>query len=280
MAATRAAAVEELLVSRVDDSRRPTVELVVTPPTDLADDRLAPSAFRVRVGEEAPPVEVEHLAVEALDVVLLVDTSIGVAPLVEVREALAAFAASLPEARFTVLTAGGVPTAAPSSEPEAVAAAVAELAQAPRQFSRAAVSRAFDLPRADTARRVVIAFSGRSDQLATRALDAVGGRRGTADTVLHHVFLTPGSRGLKALAASSGGRSLEATSPAGLDEAFGDIASQLANEYRITFPVDAGVDEVTVEIGAGGEVGGWRHHQFDGGTAAVVDSRHEQLLDR
>jgi von Willebrand factor type A domain len=97
-------------VLAVDASSYPVVESTVVVPPALSGRSLSSESFEVRHGGSSWTVQAERVDPQALDLVLLVDDSVGVDGFHRAQGALLEVPVHLPEARVAVVHSGGAAT--------------------------------------------------------------------------------------------------------------------------------------------------------------------------
>ncbi len=259
LGATPAAAQEsELRIDSADTSAYPTVELSVT-----VRGGGSAETFAVVEGDGEPiPAAAEKLAAEALQVVLVLDTSGSMKgePLAAAREAADGFVASLPAGvEIAVLGFGSSPALVAdfTTDRAAVRAAVDGLeAGGETALYDALAAAAAAFPADDAARRWVVLLSDGGDTISGATLEEAIVAVLGADVGLYAVQLASPEADFAALdrlAAAAEGTVVEAGDARALGSIFTAIAADLTNQYRLTYTSAAnGLTDLTVTADGAG----------------------------
>ena len=248
----------DLVVSKVDTTSYPKVDMIVAPPRLLAPRDLGPDAFSVTENGESRPVTVARLPNSALQIALVLDPSVPPDVFRSAQGAALDFLLRLPAGtRVALVSAGAQPRVTlPSTVDVAAAArAVGDLTPERDRAIHDAVRRAdAELRAPDQARRTVLVFTGGKDSSSSTGFVALRRQLEASKTSLYAVELSSGDGGdaLASVAAAAGGQSVKVASTE-LVGAYQRMADVLLNQYRVTFEA-AGRDRVgvTVRIAADG----------------------------
>jgi len=248
-------AASSMQIVAVDTADHPTVSMVVTVPSGLANHDLS-AAFGVREAREPRDAEVERVSTDGLEVVLVIDTSGSMegAPMAAARDAAKAFVADLPQSTpLAVLGFGAAPAvAAPfSNDRGAAVSAIDQLVPAGETALYDAVRAAVALPGV-AARRAIVLLSDGGDTVSAAPIDGAVEALKTSNASISIVELvSPESDhdALVVLADARDGRVVAASDPSGLRDAYAAVAADLVGRYRITYTsTKAGPTDVTVVL--------------------------------
>jgi hypothetical protein len=230
----------DLVVSKVDTTSYPKVDMVVAPPRLLAPRELGPDAFSVTENGESRPVTVARLPNSELQIALVLDPSVPPDLFRAAQAAALDFLLRLPDGtRVALVSAGAQPRVAlPSTlDLDAVPQAVGDLTPGRDRGIYDAVRRAdTELRAPDQPRRTVLVFTGGKDTSSATSLGALERRLSARGTSLYAVELSSGDSGgaLASVAAAAGGQSIT-VAPTELVGAYQRVADVLLNQYRVTF---------------------------------------------
>ncbi len=251
-----------LRIDDVDESDHPVITATVTVPRALVGYELGAESFSVTEGGAILPVTVTQLPNDALQVVLVLDASGSMAgsPLAAAKEAALSFVAAMPPGVEIAVVAFGnesVALSGFSTDPEDAVAALDRLTtQGETALYDALVAASVLFPEAEDARRRVVLLSDGGDTVSAASLEqAIVGLLGSGAgfTAVELVSPEQDSAALERLAAAVDGRVVGADDPAALDAIFQTIASDLVNQYKITYEAEAfGFTEVTIGVAAAG----------------------------
>ena len=251
-----------LRIDSVDTRDHPAVTATITVPPEFVGQQLDTAAFTVTDGDEALTVGVTQLPNDALQVVLVLDTSGSMTgpPLSAARDAALSFVDEMPPGvEIAVVGFGNEPEVLSefSTDPEAARAALDRLTATGETALYDALQVAAALfPGTEDARRRVVLLSDGGDTVGRATLDdAILALLGT-DAGFSAVELTSpeqDSAALDRLATAVDGRVVGAGDPAALDDIFQTIAADLVNQYELTFETPSfGPTEVTISVAAAG----------------------------
>ena len=230
----------DLVVSKVDTTSYPTIEMVVAPPRLLAPRDLGPDAFSVTENGESRTVNVARLPNSGLQVVLVLDPSVP--PERVPRRPGRGPRLPAPTSHRNARGADQRGRAAPGDpavdpRPGGRTRAVGDLSPERGRAIYDAVRRAdAEFRPADQARRTVVVFTGGRDTSSSIALNALKRQLTSRGTSLYAVELSNGDSGdaLATVAAEAGGESVKVASTE-LVGAYQRVADVLLNQYRVTF---------------------------------------------
>ncbi len=248
----------DLTVDDVDMSNYPAVTLTVTVPVELANDTFVLSDFFVSENDEPRAVVVQEVDHEELAVVFALDTSGSMrgVPLSEAKAAITSFVDVMPEGvAFALVRFGStselvVPFTTGSEE---VKDAVGSLAAGGETALYDAVAEAAGLFEAlSGVRRSLIVLTDGGDTASVASLEdsIVSVLQSNAELVAVELQSPENdSVALQRLQIASQGELVPADNPAALEGIFSTVASDLLNQFRITFASQAGGQtELTVAI--------------------------------
>lgn len=236
-------------VAAVDVTAFPEVSVTVSAPGPLVGRSLPPEAFSVREGGERREVQVTGLPTDALQVVLVIDASgsMAGAPLEAAKAAAGAFLATVrPGTQVAAVGFGNEPfVVSPfTADPSALSAALVGIqARGETALYDALTVAARQFPADAPARRSVVLVSDGGDTRSTGTLEAAAAALQDAGAGLTAVVLATAESdpaALERLAGATGGTVVAGTDPAALAGVYEAIASQLANQYRLTFRSEVG----------------------------------------
>ncbi|HLF99919.1 MAG TPA: type II secretion system F family protein [Acidimicrobiia bacterium] len=248
----------------VDTGSRPGVAFTVTAPRELVGVDLGEDHFSVFENGTKRAVRVSRVSSDALEVVLVIDTSGSMqgAPMAAAKGAAIDFISSMPRGtRVGVVGFGTEPKVARplSTDTEALIAAVQGLDATGETALYDAVITVTEELAAEAnpdARRVVIVLSDGGDTASVRTLDEAVGLIGGVKTGFYAVALATAESDLGALgrmATATGGRVVAASEPSEIAAVYEDIASQLVNQYRLSYRSDTeGTATIQVTLAAEG----------------------------
>ena len=226
-----------ILVFRVDVSHYPQVGVVVTVPGSLR--RLKSSDFVVLNGAQASRPSVSQLSANNVQLMLVPDTGLSLARWHEEQHAAARFLVDLPEVAQTAVVDPSRPgLLAHGLTPDATSS-VARLAGLPGGTPSPAARLAAALSgfsRGSRVRRTVVLVVSSPSPLAGAAAARFREQLAASGTALYVIDATPRrDPGYDALAAGSGGRAIRVRSAAEWPRAFGQILSDLGEQYYLRF---------------------------------------------
>jgi tight adherence protein B len=259
-----------LRLENADTRDHPAVSLVVSMPSELVGSEIPPDGFVVtengtEVDAIATPVPSDDLAV-----VLLLDVSGSMAgnPLTAAQSAALAFIEAMPNGvEVAVVTFADAATAASpfTTDLGESAAAVGDLSAAGETAlydGLLVAAEQFD-PASD-ARRTVVLLSDGGDTVSTSTLEQALVGLLDQNVAFYGVELQTAEsdpQALSRLAAATGGTVVSATDPAALELIFAEIATQLTNQYLLSYTsVAYGPTEVVVSV------------EVDGTTASTSET--------
>ena len=248
----------DLVVSKVDTTRYPTIGMVVAPPHLLAPRDLGAAAFSVTENGESRTVSATRLPNSGLQIVLVVDPSVPPNVFRAAQGAVLDFLLRLPAGtRVALITATDPPQVSLPSTLDLAAApsAVGNLTPGRGRAIYDAVRRAdAEFRPADQARRTVVVFAAGRDTSSSTALDALERQLTSTGTSIYSVELSNGDTGdaLASAAADAGGQSVKVASTE-LVGAYQRVADVLLNQYLVTFEARSrGPARLGIGVAAGG----------------------------
>jgi tight adherence protein B len=252
----------DLPVDQIDDAAHPEVTVTVTVPRELVGLDLQPSDFFISENELARSVDVRRLPSEELGVVLVLDTSGSMRgePLLAAKRAVESFLLSMPAGVDVALVSFGdtAQVEAPfTKDYTAILDAVAPLEAVGETALYDAVALGSGLFGAtDASRKAMILLSDGGDTVSSIELD---------DALIELIDAGPrfiavelessenDSVTLARLGAASGGSIVPASDPAALTQIYEATASDLVNQYELTFTSQAeGIVDLVVAVRRGG----------------------------
>lgn len=251
-------------VQDVDVGSRPGVALTVTAPRELVGVDLGQEHFSLFENGTERDVRVRRVSSDTLEVVLVIDTSGSMEgePMAAAKGAAIDFISAMPRGtRVGVVGFGTEPTVARplSTDTDALIAAVQGLEATGETALYDAVITVTEELAAEAnpdARRVVIVLSDGGDTASVRTLDEAVGLIGGVETGFYAVALATAESDLGALgrmATATGGRVVAASDPSEIAAVYDDIASQLVNQYRLSYRSDTeGTATIQVTLAAEG----------------------------
>jgi tight adherence protein B len=251
-----------LRVDTLDTTEHPKVTATVTVPPEFVGQELGATAFTVVEAGQALPAAVTQLPNDALQVVLVLDTSGSMkgAPLTAAREAALSFVSAMPPGVEIAVIGFG-------NEPEVLSEFSTDTTQATAALDRldaggetalydALEAAAALFPADDGARRRVVLLSDGGDTVSEAPLEeAILGLLGASAGFSAVELTSPeqDSNALQRLATAVDGRVVGAGDPAALDSIFKTIASDLVNQYQLSYQTNTfGPTEVTISVAASG----------------------------
>lgn len=251
-----------LIIEDVDTSAYPDVRLEIVVPGDLRGEA-ADAAFSLSEGGDTRSSTVSSLRSEALEVVLLIDTSGSMqrGPIDAARRAADSFIDRLPlQTEIAVVGFGSVATVlAPfaTDRAPAKAAVTGLLATGETALYDGVATALAQFGDGDgQARRSVVLLSDGGDTASRSSLEDAVAALGDADVRLHVIELqTPESDpgALADLAAASDGQVVPVDDASGLDDVYAGIASEFANRFELRYRSEAhGSTTVRVDFSVDG----------------------------
>jgi tight adherence protein B len=251
----------ELPIDQIDDAAHPEVTVTVTVPRELVGLNLQPTDFFIAENDLARPVDVRRLPSEELGVVLVLDTSGSMRgePLLAAKRAVESFLLSMPAGVDVSLVSFGDTAQVEASftkDYTAILDAVAPLQAVGETALYDAValgSQLFDA--SDASRKAMILLSDGGDTVSAIELDNALIELIDAGPRFIAVELESSendSATLARLAAASGGSIVPASDPAALTQIYEATASDLVNQYELTFTSQAdGIVDLVVAVRRG-----------------------------
>lgn len=253
-----------LQIDGADAAAYPEVELVVTAPRQLVGTDLTASHFQVEEAGAAVPVEVERLPNDALEVILLMDTSGSMSggPLLSAKFAALGFMDQLPPTtRVAVIGFGTEPKVATpfTADRNQVIAAVEELrATGETALYDAVITALAQFSPDENVRRRLVLLSDGGDTVSNAALADASAALEASDVGFYAVELESpenDSIALAELGLAAEGRVVPGVDPEALAGIYEQIASELINQYRLGFTAsEHGVTMLSVTLRHGGLV--------------------------
>ena len=247
-----------LPIAKVDSSGYPAVTITVTVPGELAEDSFELSDFFVSENNEARSVFVQAVDREDLAVVLVLDTSGSMegAPLAEARSAITSFVEAMPDGvtfalvRFGTVSELVVPF---TTDRPSITDAVADLTADGETALYDALRDASDVFTSGVAdHRTLILLSDGGDTASSTTLEQSIAGLVESETDFVAVPLSSPENdpaALQRLSEATQGSVVPASDPAALTGIFGDLASDLLNQFRITFAAQhSGLVDLTVAL--------------------------------
>lgn len=224
----------------------------------------------VTVAGQPMAATVRPVSADSMQVAVVIDVSGSMkgAPLAAAKESVARFVDQLPPTAQVSVVAFGPDVAViqeATTDREAVLAAVRSLQAQGETSLYDGVLRAIQIP-AQADRLPVVVLSDGGDTVSATGLDQL---LSTVEAVPHRIYPIAlggeeGDRAILArLADASGGRMATTDNPAGLTELYDRLATSLAAEYEVSFPVSK-EGPATIEISGAGTADGF-------GWSQVVD---------
>ncbi|MFQ5947588.1 MAG: VWA domain-containing protein, partial [Acidimicrobiia bacterium] len=233
-----------LQVERIDAGAHPQITVTVSAPRQLVGKDLAASDFTITENGEIRPVTVTRLPNDELEVVLVLDTSGSMSggPLQEAKSAALGFVERLPATiRIAVLGFGSAPQLASpfSTDPGLTVEAIQGLeAGGETALYDAIIAALGQFSEGENARRSLLLLSDGGDTVSSADLEQATAALLRAGVGFYAVELQSpenDSEPLAALADASSGRIVPAEEPAALTGIYDQIASELVNQYELTF---------------------------------------------
>lgn len=259
-----------LEVVDVDLLSRPYVSLTVTAPRELAARELGPAAFTVRENGEARKATVRRIPTDALEVVLVIDTSGSMEgePMAAAKAAAMDFVGTMPAGtRLGVVGFGTSPSVAVpfGSSRDALVAAIAGLTatgETALYDGLVTGGEQFAASEVPGARRFVVLLSDGGDTASVRSLDAAVQALTALDAGFFSVALATAESDLGALgrlAQATTGKVVAASDPSEIAGVYETIASNLVNQYEVRYRSEAeGTTTLDVTVDAGGVSARWQ----------------------
>ena len=251
----------QLEIERVDASNFPTVEVVVTPPSDLRNTDIGPENVTLTENGVERAVAVGRLIDEPLQVVLAIDTSGSMSgeALAGAKEAAAAFVAGMPDStRIAVMSFASQPVLVSDFTDDAavtLAAIDGLFASGETALYDAVLAAVGAFDPSTGAPRFVVILSDGGDTVSATSLEGATQILGSSPVSLYAVELQTeesDAAALEELAETGSGRLVSAENTAGLTDAYEEIASELVSQVVLTYTsVTGGVVDlgVTIEVG-------------------------------
>ena len=240
----------------VDVTALPDVSVIVSVPAEVAAADPDAEDFAVVVDGSRVAADVYALVRDAMEVIVLMDTSGSMAgdAITQAAAAAQGFIGGLPaSARVAVVSFGDAPiqlTPMGASEGE-VAAALTGLTASGETALYDAVVTAASLFTSANSRHVLVVLSDGGDTVSTAGLDDAVAAIDAAAVEVHAVALNTPEAELGALGALSGGSVTTAADSAVLAAAYERVALELTGRYRLTFSTTAsGAVEINVFVNA------------------------------
>ncbi len=265
LAAAPALAVDEpapgaldLPVDLIDISRHPEVTITVTVPQELVGLNLQPEDFFVSEDNQARDVDVQQLPSDELAVVLVLDTSGSMrgAPLLAAKRAVESFLVAMPPGvQVALVSFGDVPEIVSqfTRDYDATLVAVTPLAADGETALYNGVllgANLFDNISAE--RRAMVLLSDGGDTASSIALEDALIRLLDTSAQFVAVELQTSENDpavLERLAVATGGSVVSAEDPAALTEIYETTASNLINQYELTYTSQSeGPTDVVVAV--------------------------------
>ncbi|MDP8970875.1 MAG: VWA domain-containing protein, partial [Actinomycetota bacterium] len=251
-----------LQINTVDADDYPTVSVTVSAPRQMTSRALPPEAFTLTEQGRPRDVTVSRLPGELLEVVLVMDTSGSMegAPLAAAKAAASDFVLRLPQGVHVAVIAFNQTARVVSpfaTDPIALTHAIQGLQAGGDTALYDAVGAAFgQLPIAKDAQRTVVLLSdGRNTSGATTLETATRTLRdaGAGFYVIGLDSRDTDPAALAQLAGATGGQVVPASDPAALAGVYQRIASEVSNQYRLTYRSRAhGPAAIQVEVAQDG----------------------------
>lgn len=246
----------ELVIDNVDQSDFPTVVLTVTVPSEMNGLDLTPANFFVSEDGRGVGLSVNQLPVEELAVALLVDTSgsMNGAPMAEAKQAMAGFLDVMPADVEVGLVGFGntseILVDFTTNRDELQAGIAALDPGGETALYDGLITAAESLPRAE--RRTILLLTDGADTISEANLeDSLVALIGSGARLLIVELESPESdrTTLNRLEAATGGQLVAASEPDVLQGIYADVASNLINQYELTFDSFAeGATEIVVAV--------------------------------
>lgn len=253
----------------VDQSEFPTVVLTVTVPTELNSLDLEPENFFVSENNRTADFDITQLPASELQVALLIDTSGSMAgsPIRAARESVTGFVEAMPEDVELALLGFGatsrliVPF---TTDHEQVLGGLTSLrAAGETALYDGLLQAAASFEGTTDGRRTIVLLTDGGDTVSSSDLDeALVGLIGSEARLVIIELESPerDAAVLNRLEAATGGALVPATDPDALQGIYAEVASDLINQYELTFqangqgPTDLVVAVRTDEVVAQGSV--------------------------
>jgi tight adherence protein B len=261
-AAVPAAAAPALGVVEVAVDARRDVTAVVAVPRELAGADLPVEAFSVFENGERRPTGITRLPHDALEVVLVIDTSGSMAgkAMTAARAAAAEFIAQMPpDTRIGVVAFGDTARVASPFTTDRAALDAALKTLAPRGETAlydALVATTAQFSAESAVRRSVVLLSDGGDTVSATGIDDTLARLAAVRGEFFAVALATSESDAEALgrlATAGRGKVVPAEDPAQLSATYQTIAAQLVHRYQLRFPVKGtGRAELRIAVDHGG----------------------------
>lgn len=233
----------ELRIDAVDDSAYPNVVLTVTVPAEMNGLALTPENFFVSEDGRTIDIGVEQLPVEELAVALLMDTSgsMSGAPLAAAKEAVVGFVEAMPDGVELALLRFGntaelvVPF---SADRDPILSGVNSLAAGGETALYDGLIAAANSFGDEGARRTIVLLTDGGDTVSTADLqDSLVDLINSGARLVMVELESPESdrTTLNRLEAATGGALVPASDPDALQGIYSEVASDLINQYRLTY---------------------------------------------
>lgn len=251
----------DLTIVDVDTSTHPAVSLVVTAPAELADSDLDALAFSLSENGRGRPLQVERVATEGLEVVVVIDASGSMqgAAIDAARAAAAGFVQTLPAGtEVSVIAFGATPRIAHafSTDTGSLVASIGAITPGGETALYDALVTAGTLPEVEgTNRRAVVVLSDGGDTASAASLDDALQALGTSasmTSVVELVTAESDSATLARIAEAATGRVVPVDDPDQLNAAFDDVRADLVGRYLLRYEsLGDGTADLTVRLRSG-----------------------------
>ena len=253
--------IERLTVFRVDVSRYPQVDFVVTVPGAPGD--LTAGSLSVTIGGRPVVASVRQLSPDDVELAVAPVTGLPPTGFAAEQAAAARFLAGLPAGVRTVAVDPATPWVLPGTLSGDPAPAVAAIATLHRGAAGSAAGTLETALSAFTAgprvRRTIILAVAADPRLAAATAARLRAWLAASGTSLYVLDATPGGAGgYDALAAGSGGLAVPVPGPGGWGTAFAQVGASLSEQYYVRFTDHAplpGQVRITARVGRGELIG-------------------------
>lgn len=248
----------DLRIDSVDQSDYPSVVITVTVPVEMNGLELAPENFFISEDGRGVGLDVERLPAEELSIALVVDTSGSMdgAPIAAAKGAVGGFIEALPpEVDMALLGFGStsrllVPF---TSDPNEILSGMNSIGTGGETaLYDALVEAAGAFPNDAGQRRTIVLLTDGGDTASEAELqDALVALIGLEARLVIIELESPESdrTTLNRLEASTGGALVAATDPEALQGIYSEVASDLINQYRLSFEsFGQGSTEITAAV--------------------------------